>query len=127
MAIVNFGGALQIAQNFTDDAQRLKNVVNGVKFSDVAPNASDASVPQLSAQMASFGARDVLYALKDLAKSLSAIPARKTVIMITGGFPADLGSDVRGHCGNQRVQQGECGYLSHRRAWPGGGRCRKRV
>ena len=87
MAIVNFGGALQIAQNFTDDAQRLKNVVNGVKFSVVAPNASDASVPQLSAQMASFGARDVLYALKDLAKNLSAIPARKTVILITGGFP----------------------------------------
>src|SRR5277367_4942271 len=87
MAIVNFGGALQIAQNFTDDAQRLKNVVNGVKFSAVAPNASDASTPQLSAQMASFGARDVLYALKDLAKSLSAIPARKTVILITGGFP----------------------------------------
>jgi len=87
MAIVNFGGSLQIAQNFTEDTQRLKNVVSGVKFSAVAPNASDASAPQLSAQMAGFGARDVLYALKDLAKSLSAIPARKTVIMITGGFP----------------------------------------
>jgi VWFA-related protein len=87
MAIVNFGGALQIAQNFTEDTQRLKNVVNGIKFSAVAPNASDANAPQLSAQMASFGARDVLYALKDLAKSLSAIPARKTVILITGGFP----------------------------------------
>ena len=44
-------------------------------------------VRQLSAQMASFGARDVLYALKDLAKSLSSIPGRKTVILITGGFP----------------------------------------
>jgi VWFA-related protein len=87
MAIVNFGGALQIAQNFTEDTQRLKNVVNGIKFSAVAPNASDANAPQLSAQMASFGARDVLYALKDLAKSLSSIPARKTVILITGGFP----------------------------------------
>src|SRR3984957_13824140 len=87
MAIVNFGGALQIAQNFTEDTQRLKNVVNGIKFSAVAPNASDANAPQLSAQMASFGARDVLYALKDLAKSLSSIPARKTLILITGGFP----------------------------------------
>jgi len=87
MAIVNFGGALQIAQNFTADTQRLKNVVNGVKFSAVAPNTSDANLPQLSSQRASFGARDVLYAIKDLAKSLSAIPARKTVILITGGFP----------------------------------------
>lgn len=87
MAIVNFGGALQIAQNFTDDTTRLKNVVNGVKFSAVAPNASDANAPQLSAQMASFGARDVLYALKDLAKNLTAVPGRKTLILITGGFP----------------------------------------
>jgi VWFA-related protein len=87
MSIVNFGGALQIAQNFTDDTKRLKNVVNGVKMSAVDPNASDASAPQISAQMASFGARDVLYALKDLAKSLGSIPGRKTVILITGGFP----------------------------------------
>jgi VWFA-related protein len=87
MAIANFGGALQIAQNFTDDTERLKNIVNGVKFSAVAPNASDANTPQLSAAMASFGSRDVLYALKDLAKSLSAVPGRKTVIFITAGFP----------------------------------------
>jgi VWFA-related protein len=87
MAIANFGGALQIAQNFTDDTERLKNVVNGIKFSAVAPNASDAGAPQLSTAMASFGARDVLYALKDLAKGLSSVPGRKTVILITAGFP----------------------------------------
>lgn len=87
MAIVNFGGALQIAQNFTTDTTRLKNIVNGIKFSAVDPNASDADAPQLSTQVASFGARDVLFALRDLAKSLSSVPGRKTVIMITGGFP----------------------------------------
>ncbi len=97
MAIANFGGALQIAQNFTDDTVRLKNVVSGIKFSAVAPNAAnanaptlgtaDASAPQLSTAMASFGARDVLYALKDLAKGLSSVPGRKTVILITSGFP----------------------------------------
>jgi VWFA-related protein len=87
MSIVNFGGALQVAQNFTADAQRLKNVVSGVKFSAVDPNASDASAPQISAQTASFGARDVLYALKDLAKGLSSVPGRKTLVLITAGFP----------------------------------------
>jgi len=88
MAIANFGGSLQIAQNFTDDTDRLKKVVNGIKFSAVAPNASDANAPaQLNTAMASFGARDVLYGLKDLAKSLSSMPGRKTVIFITGGFP----------------------------------------
>ncbi len=87
MAIANFGGALQIAQNFTDNTDQLKKVVSGVKFSAVAPNASDASAPQLSTQMAGFGARDVLYALRDLAKGLSSVPGRKTVILITAGFP----------------------------------------
>src|SRR5579859_4600775 len=87
MAIANFGGALQIAQNFTEDTERLKNVVNGVKFSAVAPNANDADAPQLSTAMASFGARDVLYALKDLAKGLTSVSGRKTVILITAGFP----------------------------------------
>ena len=77
MAIANFGGALQIAQNFTDDTTRLKNIVNGVKFSAVAPNASDANVPQLGATMARFGSRDVLYALKDLAKSLTPVPGAR--------------------------------------------------
>jgi VWFA-related protein len=86
MAIVNFGGSLQIAQNFTDDTQRLKNIVKGVAFSDIGP-AAGAGATQLSTTMAGFGARDVLYALRDLAKSLTAIPGRKTVIMITGGFP----------------------------------------
>ncbi len=87
MAIANFGGALQIAQNFTEDTERLKNVVNGVKFSAVAPNATDANTPSLGTAMASFGSRDVLYALKDLAKNLSSVPGRKTVIFITAGFP----------------------------------------
>src|SRR5713226_4273092 len=38
MAIVNFGGSVHIAQNFTADADRLKKVVSGVKFSSVSPN-----------------------------------------------------------------------------------------
>src|SRR5581483_3562126 len=87
IAIANFGGSLQIAQNFTEDTARLKNIVNGIKFSNVDPNATNADVPQLATQMASFGALDVLYALKDLAKGLTSVPGRKTVIMITGGFP----------------------------------------
>src|SRR5262249_18399916 len=37
-AVMDFGGSLRIAQNFTADAARLKQVVNGVKFSAVSPN-----------------------------------------------------------------------------------------
>src|SRR5438876_11983905 len=37
--IVNFGGSVRSAQNFTADAERLKQVVAGVKTSAVSPNA----------------------------------------------------------------------------------------
>src|SRR5580658_9638667 len=40
MAIVNFGGTLQFAQNFTMDATRLKQAVSGISASAVSPNAS---------------------------------------------------------------------------------------
>src|SRR5215469_3697048 len=47
MAIVNFGGTLQIAQNFTADADRLKQVVGGLKVSAVSPNALAPQVATL--------------------------------------------------------------------------------
>src|SRR5580658_5438060 len=40
MAIVNFGGTLQFAQNFTMDVNRLKQAVSGISISSVSPNAS---------------------------------------------------------------------------------------
>src|SRR5581483_11112141 len=36
---------------------------------------------------AEFGARSVLLALRDLAKNLASVPGRKTVVMLTSGFP----------------------------------------
>jgi VWFA-related protein len=85
MAIVNYGGSLQIAQNFTEDAERLKAVVKGVKFSTVSPNATPGV--QLSGAMADFGARDMILALRSFAKNLNAVPGRKTLILLTSGFP----------------------------------------
>jgi VWFA-related protein len=86
MAIVNFGGSLQIAQNFTTDADRLKKVVTGVKFSNV--DASGASTAfQLGSASGDFAVRDGIYALRNLSKNLAAIPGRKTLIWLTSGFP----------------------------------------
>src|SRR5271166_4216290 len=39
IAIADFGGSVHISQNFTADAQRLKQVVMGLKGSAVNPNA----------------------------------------------------------------------------------------
>jgi VWFA-related protein len=86
MSIVNFGGALQIAQNFTDNTDRLKRVVSGEKMAAVTPNG-DPAMGQLSKAAADFGARDMLLALRSLAKNLNTVPGRKTLILFTGGFP----------------------------------------
>ncbi len=111
MAVIEFGGTLQVAQNFTADAARLKQAVAGVKSSAVASNAPSADsstpsiqtppsgvqvaslgapplgMPSLGNAEADFGARTVLLALRDLAKDLGSVPGRKTVVMLTGGFP----------------------------------------
>ena len=80
MAVVEFSGALRVTQNFTDDTDRLKKVVSGVKFSSVSPNAGPAS-------LRSFAAHSVLMALRDLSKGLSTVQGRKTLVFISGGFP----------------------------------------
>jgi VWFA-related protein len=97
IAIADFGGSVHISQNFTADAQRLKQVVMGLKGSAVSPNAQDpvmvASLappqigPSLGNAESDFGIHTVLLALRSLAKSLSTVPGRKTLVMLTSGFP----------------------------------------
>lgn len=108
MAVVEFGGTVKIAQNFTANADRLKQAVAGVKTSYVASNADTTApsipIPPTGVQVASlgappvgmpslgnaesdFGARTVMLALRDLAKNLAAVPGRKTLVMLTSGFP----------------------------------------
>ena len=98
MAIANFGGAVQIAQNFTDNAERLKQVASGAKIAAVNPNeAPSAGVPvQLTQSMASFGARDLILSLRGLAKNLGSIPGRKTLVLLSAGMPltSELTSEV---------------------------------
>jgi VWFA-related protein len=111
IAVVDFGGAIRIAQNFTADAARLKQVVSGLKTSAVSPNAPPVEIaslgaspingsafgsPYLGSAEADFGARSVLLALRSLAKSLGSVPGRKTLVMFTSGFPmtAELQSEL---------------------------------
>src|ERR1035441_2626087 len=71
MAVVNFTNALQIAQNFTADIDRLKQVVGGIKASSMAPGPERASmgVPRLGG-IGEYGARSMLLALRSMAKNL---------------------------------------------------------
>jgi VWFA-related protein len=94
MAVVDFGGTLRIAQNFTADGEALKKAVGGVKYASLQPNevgqsrelVSMGSPTQLQVR-SDFAARSVLMAIRNMAKTLRAVPGRKTMIFFSGGFP----------------------------------------
>jgi VWFA-related protein len=85
MAIVNFGGSLQITQNFTADVERLKAVVAGLKV-PVGPGANDTGAQSLGRAAADFGARNMILGIRSLAKNLASIHGRKTLVLLTAGF-----------------------------------------
>lgn len=94
MAVVDFGGTLRIAQNFTANADLLKRVVADVKFSYVQPNEPGQTTeiaalgaPSLVQISSDYGARSVLLAIRNLAKTLRTVPGRKTLILFSAGFP----------------------------------------
>ena len=74
MAIVNFGGAISIAQNFTTDTARLQRVVAEVQ----GATSTDA---------VAFGPEGFLLGIRRLAMDLAAVPGRKAVAVFTSGFP----------------------------------------
>jgi VWFA-related protein len=94
MAVVDFGGTTQIVQNFTSDGEKLKRATAVVRFSAVSPNTPTQTVeiasmgrPTANLIAADFGARTVLLAIRTLAKILSTVPGRKTLILFSAGFP----------------------------------------
>ncbi len=99
IAVAEFGGTVTITQNFTADANRLKQVVAGIKGSAVSPNPEPSmaslapstmaatGMPALTNAEADFGVHTVLLALRDLAKGMANVPGRKTLVFLTAGFP----------------------------------------
>src|SRR6202795_5063511 len=85
MAIANFSGGLQITQNFTSDVARLKAIVSGTSI-PVGPTANDSRPGGLGRAAGNFGARNMILAIRDLAKDLKNIPGRKTLVLLTAGF-----------------------------------------
>jgi VWFA-related protein len=95
MAVVNFGGSLQITQNFTDDIERLKAAATGVRTSAVTTSsAGGGGGPMLRASQ--FGRVSMLLSLRTMAKNLGEIPGRKTMVVFSSGFvvPDEMMSEV---------------------------------
>ena len=105
MAVVDFGGALKIKQNFTADSARLKLAVQSIGTSSVQPNANASNSGSASSggglssdglstsgsimldnSISDFGAQTLLLAIRDMAKNLASIPGRKSMILFTAGF-----------------------------------------
>ena len=104
MAVVNFGGTLRIDMNFTSDVARLKLAVQNSQTSAVQPNPTDSTTgPTLSSMgvpsgpsvpgglsmdtaVGDFGARTLLLAVRSLAKSMTSVPGRKSMVLFTAGF-----------------------------------------
>src|SRR5215470_18651233 len=81
MAVVDFGGSLQVKQNFTTNGELLTAAVNGVKHTNIETNAQSAadlppamvassSFISLSKAEGDYGARTMLLGLRSLAKNL---------------------------------------------------------
>jgi len=112
LAIVTFNGSMRIAQNFTDNAGRLKDALNQASFHGLAPSASDDDRSHdpdkieeeqalghvnRNAMATTFGARNMIRALTDLGRSLGALPGRKIVVLFAGTLPstADPRAEIR--------------------------------
>jgi VWFA-related protein len=95
MAVVDFGGALQITQNFTADSDRLQKAVSGVKFSAVSANPEPVDTQLASLGISAltdtgasdFGAYSMLLSIRTLCNKLRPVPGRKTLILFSSGFP----------------------------------------
>jgi len=74
MSVVSYNGGLRIGQNFTDDSSKLKAAVNAAISSGGASGTGDA------------GAVDTIRALGSLARNLSVLPGRKTIVFVSGGL-----------------------------------------
>lgn len=112
MAVANFGGSLQMAQNFTADPEKLSkalteskqstlSTVTGQGFGGSATDSTRNGIGQGRGSPAGNGlgsnagpsnassefiARNALLALKTLARNLRTFPGRKSLVMFTGGL-----------------------------------------
>lgn len=95
MAVMDYGGILQVDQNFTANGDVLMNAVNKVKFTSVQTNPSGApagggrgrlSMGSADQQQIDFALRELLRAIRDVAKMLGTAPGRKTLLFLSAGF-----------------------------------------
>jgi VWFA-related protein len=100
IAVADFDNNLRIAQDFSENVERLTNAVKSVRASTgtgIFPNQSTSQpgttgrgAPQAqNSTTQSFTSRNLVASMRSLAKNLNTVPGRKTVIWFSGGFPVE--------------------------------------
>ncbi len=90
-AVVDYAGTLRITQNFTDDTARLKQVVAESKLSVANANSNASLGSPVFASYDAYTNRNVLLALRSVARSMASLPGRKSLVWLTSGLPLTPG------------------------------------
>ena len=92
MALAEYNGSLVVTQNFTNDAERLKQAVIGSRYA-ASRNIQTAGTGAAASN--NFSVRNALGALRGMAKGLSATPGRKIIVFVSGGLSRNAGRNRR--------------------------------
>jgi VWFA-related protein len=92
IAVADFNGVFKMTQNFTASTDKLIKACRDLKLSVMG--AGDPGTFNIAFQ--EFSVRSSLQAIYGLAKGLSGVPGRKSVVWLTGGFrvPSEMMSEV---------------------------------
>lgn len=85
-AVIDYAGTMHVTQNFTDDTARLKQVVAESKLS-TASNTNASLGGSIFTSYDAYTNRNVLLALRSVARSMGSLPGRKSLIWLTSGMP----------------------------------------
>jgi VWFA-related protein len=84
MAVVSYDGRLRVAQNFTDNAGRLKDALPKPRASGVEKSDYGSGIPVRENSVEVVGARNMIAALGNLGENLGTLPGRKIVVLFAG-------------------------------------------
>ncbi len=92
IAVADFNGVFKMTQNFTASTEKLVKACKDLKLTVMG--AGDPG--SFNIALREFSVRSSLQAIYGLAKGLSGVPGRKSVVWLTGGFrvPAEMMSEV---------------------------------
>jgi VWFA-related protein len=99
MAVMDFDNGLHVAQNFTTNGSLVNDAVQKVRFAGIQTNASSSGGrgSRGGQQQADLAVRNLLFAIRDVAKMLGTVPGRKVMLFVSSGFVmnSDLQSDYQ--------------------------------